>query len=277
MKQAQLAYFRGCAILLVLFFSAAVARAQFSQLDHLAAQLEKEVKPLKPHLVAVADFRSLDGMTVPQGHYFAWIISNALQDRAKKKFSVANHKNFDEDLAKLHLPAVLVPGDALQTAAPEIGSDIIVTGSIERSGNSYALHVTAVRLSDGKALETLSQTIVVNEFLDSMVTPFPEDVYNTAKKNYREQASMPACVYCPDPTYNDLGRRERVQGESVFEVLISAQGVAQRLRPIRLLGYGLDEQAFNAIKKWKFKPATSKADGSPIAVIAPIEVTFRLY
>jgi len=277
MKQAQLAYFRVCAILLVLFFSPAVGLAQFSQLDHLAAQLEKEVMPLNPQLIAVADFRSADGTATPQGHYFAWIISSALQHRAKKKFSVANHKNFDGDLSKLHLPVALVPGDTLQTAAPEIGADIIVTGSIERSRDSYVLHITPVRLSDGKASETLSQTIVVNEFLDSMVTPFPEDVYNAAKKNYREQASMPACIYCPDPTYNDLGRRERVQGESVFEVLISAQGVAERLRPIRLLGYGLDEQAFNAIKKWKFKPATAKADGRPIAVIAPIEVTFRLY
>jgi hypothetical protein len=57
MKLAQLACFRACAILLVLLFSAAAARAQFYRLNDLAAQLEKELKSVKPHLVAVADFR----------------------------------------------------------------------------------------------------------------------------------------------------------------------------------------------------------------------------
>jgi TonB family protein len=58
--------------------------------------------------------------------------------------------------------------------------------------------------------------------------------------------------------------------------LISANGDLQQIRPLRLLGYGLDEQAFNAIKKWKFKPAT-REDGTPVATIVPVEVTFRLY
>jgi outer membrane biosynthesis protein TonB len=38
----------------------------------------------------------------------------------------------------------------------------------------------------------------------------------------------------------------------------------------------LDEQAFYAIKKWKFRPAKNK-DGTSVAVIVPVEVTFRLY
>jgi TonB family protein len=88
---------------------------------------------------------------------------------------------------------------------------------------------------------------------------------------------MPTCSYCPDPNYNDVARRERIQGISVFEVLISPTGVAQQMRPLRLLGYGLDERAFNTIKKWKFKPATSIEDGTPAAVIIPMEITFRLY
>jgi len=37
-----------------------------------------------------------------------------------------------------------------------------------------------------------------------------------------------------------------------------------------------DEEAYNAIKKWKFKPAM-RADGTPIATVVPVEVTFRLY
>ena len=48
------------------------------------------------------------------------------------------------------------------------------------------------------------------------------------------------------------------------------------LRPEKLAGHGLDEQAFNAIKQWRFAPATSTTDGKPVAIIVPVEVTFRL-
>jgi hypothetical protein len=40
---------------------------------------------------------------LPQGHYFAWLVSDALRVRAKKHFAVAEHKSFDADLAKLHI------------------------------------------------------------------------------------------------------------------------------------------------------------------------------
>jgi hypothetical protein len=54
----------------VWLFSAPVTRAQFSRLDDLAAQIAKEVKPLKPHLVAVVDFHPPSGGTTLQSHYF---------------------------------------------------------------------------------------------------------------------------------------------------------------------------------------------------------------
>jgi outer membrane biosynthesis protein TonB len=43
---------------------------------------------------------------------------------------------------------------------------------------------------------------------------------------------------------------------------------------VKLLGYGLDEKAFEAIKSWKFRPATK--DGSPVSVVVAIEVSFQL-
>ena len=88
---------------------------------------------------------------------------------------------------------------------------------------------------------------------------------------------MPRCVYCPDPSYNDLARREKIQGSCVLEVLISENGEARQIHPIRLFGYGLDERAYELIKTWKFKPARTKKDDTPVPAIVPVEVTFRLY
>ena len=116
----------------MLLFSAAAARAQlFSQVDHLAAQLEKELNPVKAHLVAVADFRTPSGGDSPQGHYFAWVISETLRDRAKKHFKVAEHKSFDADLANLHISNPLGADSDHPSISPLIRADIAVIVPIE--------------------------------------------------------------------------------------------------------------------------------------------------
>ncbi len=88
---------------------------------------------------------------------------------------------------------------------------------------------------------------------------------------------MPGCLHCPDPTYNDLARSEKIQGTCILEVLISENGQAKQIRPVKLLGYGLDERAYDVIKTWKFRPARNKKDDTPVPAIVPVEVTFRLY
>ena len=44
---------------------------------------------------------------------------------------------------------------------------------------------------------------------------------------------------------------------------------------IRSLGLGLDEKAIEAVKRWKFKPATN--NGTPVTAKATIEMNFRLW
>jgi TonB family protein len=46
------------------------------------------------------------------------------------------------------------------------------------------------------------------------------------------------------------------------------------MRVRRPLGLGLDVQALDAVRQWKFEPA--RRDGGPISVQANIEVNFRL-
>lgn len=270
------ALFRVGALPLAALLSSSVASSQFTKLDDLASQITRELKPFKPLLVAVVDFRPPNGNTMPQGHYFAWILSSYLEERGKNKFAVANHVNFDKDLANLNIsPSALIPGEALQSAAPHLGADVLITGTIEKRDNSYLLQVTSIHVADGKSLNPLSATIGLTEFLESFVTPLPADIPRLSGKDLSAELTMPRCLHCPDPIYNGLARRKRVQGTCVMEVLISEGGEAKQIRPVKLLGYGLDERAFDVIKKWRFKPAT--IDGTPVATIVPIEVTFRLY
>jgi TonB family protein len=260
------------------FLLSNAAIAQLPQLDALSSRLAKEMKPLKPRLVAVVDFRPPYGTRMPQGHYFAWLLSAILQDRQRKKLNVADHGAFDTDLASLRLaPEVLSSGDNLRAAAPKIGADWLITGSIEKRGNSYFLEIVPIRVADLKSLGPVSTIIESNEFFEAMLKPLPSDVPFLQGSMKSGDVTMPSCVRCPDPEYTDLARGNRIQGAILFNVLISAEGQAAQIQPIRLLGNGLDQKAFEAIKKWKFKPARWKKGGTPVAVVVPIEVTFRLY
>jgi hypothetical protein len=65
-----------------------VASAQFSKLDDASAQLASRLKPLKPSLVAVADFASPDGSASAQAHYFSWYLSEFLQEHGKNIYAL---------------------------------------------------------------------------------------------------------------------------------------------------------------------------------------------
>jgi len=52
-------------------------------------------------------------------------------------------------------------------------------------------------------------------------------------------------------------------------------GMAKDIKVVKSLGYGLDEKAVEAVRKWRFEPA--EKDGRPVAVQVNIEVSFRLY
>jgi len=62
----------------------------------------------------------------------------------------------------------------------------------------------------------------------------------------------------------------------VFEVPISATREVVKAHPSKLRGYELHQQGFEAIKRWRCKPALGP-DRKPIAVVAPMEVTFHLF
>jgi TonB family protein len=119
--------------------------------------------------------------------------------------------------------------------------------------------------------------IYTSEFLESMLTPLPAGVPLLTAASQAPDITMPSCIYCPDPSYSDLARREKIQGHNLFHVVVTSAGEAEQIRPVKMIGHGLDEQAYYAIKKWKFKPATLKTEGTPVKVIVPVEVAFRLH
>jgi periplasmic protein TonB len=86
--------------------------------------------------------------------------------------------------------------------------------------------------------------------------------------------SPPSVVSRVEPQYSEEARKARYQGTVVLEAIVRKDGTVDILRVVRSLGFGLDENAIDALKKWRFRPGTK--GGVPVDVALNIEVNFNL-
>jgi TonB family protein len=86
----------------------------------------------------------------------------------------------------------------------------------------------------------------------------------------------PICVYCPQPSFSREAVDAKIQGSIFIEAVISRDGRPLQVRVLHGLGFGLDENAIEIVRKWKFRPAIGP-DGRASDVRMVIELAFRLY
>ena len=86
----------------------------------------------------------------------------------------------------------------------------------------------------------------------------------------------PSCYYAPNPAYSDEARKAKYSGVVLVEVVVTADGRVTNPHVVKSPGLGLDESTINTLRTWRCKPALGP-NGKPVAVSAPVEVTFRLY
>lgn len=76
------------------------------------------------------------------------------------------------------------------------------------------------------------------------------------------------------PAYTEDARLRRLEGEVVMEIVVRRDGSVGDLRIIRGLGGGLNDQAMQAVRQWRFSPA--RRLGSPVDVIVEVSVEFKV-
>jgi TonB family protein len=85
----------------------------------------------------------------------------------------------------------------------------------------------------------------------------------------------PVPLVTPEADFSDEARRQKFQGVCMISLIVDSHGNPQNPRVVQPLGMGLDEKALEAVKLYRFKPATK--DGKPVNARIWVAVNFRLY
>jgi TonB family protein len=88
------------------------------------------------------------------------------------------------------------------------------------------------------------------------------------------KVSRPEIIHSVAPVYTELARRARVSGTVIVEAIIDEQGDVVNVRVLKGQPMGLDQAAVDAIRTWKFKPAT--LEGKPVKVYYVLTVNFQV-
>jgi len=84
----------------------------------------------------------------------------------------------------------------------------------------------------------------------------------------------PVKLHAPRPGYTEEARQARIQGVVMLQVIVDTEGNVIDPKIIKGLPMGLDQQAVETVRQWKFKPALR--DGEPVPVYYNLTINFSL-
>jgi TonB family protein len=291
--------FRGVLFFAVLlFFAPRSTRAQqASEVDKIASAAAHAINRYSNHVprqkVLVTDFeergeRSQLGFHLTQG------FAQALRKYAKN-FDVIDHQNVLDEIANHKLPGGALSIDGVEACyASALEATVVVKAKFDYAPNGIVIDFDIFAAYSSEELFAKKAVISPTpqmEALKSLPAPHVPDFDkdetvwvrdpNAPSREPLPQSgskglSYPACIYCPQARYSAEGVKAKAQGTVTLQVVIGAEGLADRISVARPLPCGLDQQAIDAVKSWRLKPATN-SEGKPVAVVQTVEVTFHMY
>ena len=110
-------------------------------------------------------------------------------------------------------------------------------------------------------------------------------VYRQAEMETEEPADLgtvaaggtsqpPVLLERTEPVYTDEARIANHEGSVLLQADIDTDGYARNIEVLRHLGLGLDRNAVDAVRQWRFRPA--RRQGRRVASRVRLEIAFRL-
>ena len=87
--------------------------------------------------------------------------------------------------------------------------------------------------------------------------------------------TQPVPIYTAEPQYTNEARNHKIQGTVFLRIIVDSNGLPQDVEVIKPIGYGLDRNAVETVRQYRFKPALK--NGKPVPVYLTVAINFRLY
>jgi periplasmic protein TonB len=88
------------------------------------------------------------------------------------------------------------------------------------------------------------------------------------------EMTRPVPIHQVQPRYTEAARRAGVQGVVILEAIIDERGTVSNVRVLRGLPMGLEKEAVEAVKQWRYRPAM--LNGRPVRVYFTLTVNFTI-
>jgi TonB family protein len=82
----------------------------------------------------------------------------------------------------------------------------------------------------------------------------------------------PILTNSSEPECSKEARKAKINGAVVLTVVVGTDGLAHDISVVRSVGYGLDEEAIKAVKKWRFKPGRGSGKPAPVQIRVEVEL-----
>jgi TonB family protein len=233
--------------------------------------------------ILVTDFAVPSGFTSQFGLQLADQFSKELASR-QNGIQIIDRSILKTYLDKERISSDLLSNDrAMRWLGNELNATAVLTG-ITKSQESFVnvrLKLLSCNKDKGVPIEEFTVPLPDSKNalsgFDRTASAASNDKWSSVPAAYATGpggATIPICQYCPHPPYSEVARAARFEGQVVLEAVVSEDGTVKWTRIIRGAPFGLNQEALNAVRQWKFKPGLH--DGKPVSVLLPLDLGFRL-
>jgi len=182
------------------------------------------------------------------------------------------------------------PASPQESNAADAQSDTAATSPAEGPADAKSVTTTTSQAHSNKLLRDALGNIFAQGFDARMMNAMPEfwkfyyaaaaakTDYQPADPNVLRQSAVDKkarLLSTFEPPSNQYAQDHGVAGICLYHVVVDADGKPGEIAVGRPIGFGLDENAVDAIRKATFEPAIK--DGKPVPVLLNLVVEFRIY
>lgn len=182
------------------------------------------------------------------------------------------------------IPGTPIYGKSVRTLCIDPVSKLILRDHLEAAPNAGAFMRTSMTITYSKVERDPQLAADVFQFVPPAGSFLQQTFQNPAAAAppapgpgvYRagNGVTAPTITSRIEPEYSEAARKEKISGTAVMSVEVGLDGVPRNITAVRMLGYGLDQKAAEAIAAWRFRPGMK--DGKAVIVQCQIEVNFSL-